>query len=73
MDNRTPQPGLGAFHAGEAAVVAQNVSYAFQGDIGHKVVLASADLTLKRGEFVILTGPSGAGKTTLMTLIGALR
>ena len=28
---------------------------------------------LEQGEFVILTGPSGAGKTTLMTLVGALR
>jgi putative ABC transport system ATP-binding protein len=28
---------------------------------------------VRRGEIVILTGPSGGGKTTLLTLIGALR
>ncbi len=56
-----------------AAVVTTSVSYAFSSDSAHKPVLTGVDFTLSRGEFVILTGPSGAGKTTLMTLIGALR
>lgn len=54
-------------------VVARKVSYAFDAGAARKQVLVEVDFTLERGEFVILTGPSGAGKTTLMTLIGALR
>ncbi|HTT82251.1 MAG TPA: ATP-binding cassette domain-containing protein [Rhizomicrobium sp.] len=54
-------------------VVARNVDHAFDTGAARKQVLFDVDFTLERGEFVILTGPSGAGKTTLMTLIGALR
>nr|TFG53604.1 MAG: ATP-binding cassette domain-containing protein [Hyphomicrobiales bacterium] len=56
-----------------AMVVAQGVEYAFGTGANSKPILKSVDFTLRPGEFVILTGPSGAGKTTLMTLIGALR
>jgi putative ABC transport system ATP-binding protein len=65
-------PG-GAPDARTALVVARNVSYAFGNGTNAKLILKSVDLDLHPGEFVILTGPSGAGKTTLMTLIGALR
>jgi putative ABC transport system ATP-binding protein len=54
-------------------VVARGVEYTFGTDANPKSILKSVDFTLEPGEFVILTGPSGAGKTTLMTLIGALR
>ena len=54
-------------------VVARKVSHAFDTGAARKQVLFEVDFDLERGEFVILTGPSGAGKTTLMTLIGALR
>jgi putative ABC transport system ATP-binding protein len=71
---------LGSLHfpfAGAAraapVVVAQKVSHAFDSGAARKQVLFDVDFSLERGEFVILTGPSGAGKTTLMTLIGALR
>jgi cell division transport system ATP-binding protein len=36
-------------------------------------VLHGLDLTLKRGEFVFLMGPSGAGKTSLLRLLGLLQ
>jgi putative ABC transport system ATP-binding protein len=58
---------------GEPGVVATGISYAFSPELDRKPVLSDINLTVGRGEFVILTGPSGAGKTTLITLIGALR
>jgi len=54
-------------------VIARQVNFAFDAGSARKQVLFDIDFVLDRGEFVILTGPSGAGKTTLMTLIGALR
>jgi putative ABC transport system ATP-binding protein len=57
--------------ASREAVSIRDVSYTFAGS--HRAILKGVDLTLVKGEFVILTGPSGAGKTTLMTLVGALR
>jgi putative ABC transport system ATP-binding protein len=38
-----------------------------------KQVLYDINLTVNRGEIVILTGHSGSGKTTLLSLIGGLR
>ncbi len=55
----------------DAAVAIHDVTYRFAQS--QWPVLKGVNLTLARGEFVILTGPSGAGKTTLMTLVGALR
>lgn len=38
-----------------------------------KQILFDINLELQPGEIVIMTGPSGAGKTSLLTLIGGLR
>jgi putative ABC transport system ATP-binding protein len=35
-------------------------------------VLHGIDLTIKKGEFIAITGPSGSGKSTLLNLIGLL-
>ncbi len=35
-------------------------------------VLTGADLTVKGGEFVVVTGPSGSGKSTLLNVLGLL-
>jgi putative ABC transport system ATP-binding protein len=58
---------------GQPAVKIRGLNHAFgQGDIRQQV-LFDLSLEISPGELIILTGASGCGKTTLLTLIGALR
>ncbi len=51
----------------------RDVYHAFgQGGL-RKTVLQGVSAEIRRGEIVLLTGPSGAGKTTILTLAGGLR
>jgi putative ABC transport system ATP-binding protein len=51
----------------------RDLTYAYgEGEL-RRPVLRDVDLTVGAGEIVLLTGPSGSDKTTLLTLIGALR
>ncbi len=57
----------------EPVVKIENLNFAFGEGALRKQILFGVDLEVERGEIVIMTGPSGGGKTTLLTLIGALR
>jgi multiple sugar transport system ATP-binding protein len=39
---------------------------------GDSVIISSADLEIKDGEFIVFVGPSGCGKSTLLRLIAGL-
>lgn len=54
-------------------VALRNLHHSFGKGSLQKTVLTDVCLDLNPGEVVILEGPSGGGKTTLLTLIGALR
>ncbi|MDX2213815.1 MAG: DevA family ABC transporter ATP-binding protein [Oculatellaceae cyanobacterium bins.114] len=57
----------------EPVVAVHHLTHTFGQGALQKVVLTDVNLNLYPGEVVILEGPSGGGKTTLLTLIGALR
>ena len=57
----------------ESVVKIENLNFAFGADALRKQILFDVNLRVGAGEIVIMTGPSGGGKTTLLTLIGALR
>jgi energy-coupling factor transport system ATP-binding protein len=52
-----------------AAVVFKNYSYAYA---KHCKVLDGVTLTIEKGSFTVITGPSGAGKTTLCLAIAGI-
>src|SRR4051812_35511835 len=54
-----------------AHLVAQDVliEYPRPGSDEVTVAVQNCDLTLERGDFVVLVGPSGCGKTTLLNAV----
>jgi polar amino acid transport system permease protein len=53
---------------GKPVIVCRNVQKAY----GAREVLKSIDLTVSRGEVVVIMGPSGSGKSTLLRMINHL-
>jgi len=55
------------------AIVAREIGFSYAADRTDGPVLRALNLTVMPGEIVVVTGASGAGKTTFLTLCGALR
>ncbi|MCA1827431.1 MAG: ATP-binding cassette domain-containing protein [Myxococcales bacterium] len=62
-----PVPGAVELRRFEREVRFENVSFRYRSP--GPLVLSNVDLTLRRGEVVALVGPSGGGKTTLLSLL----
>ena len=51
------------------------MSHQFQCPVGNQVTIKAADgisFDVEKGEFVIVVGPSGAGKTTVLNILGGM-
>ncbi len=57
----------------ESPIVIEGLNHWFGEGDAKKQALYDINLTIARGQLVILMGASGSGKTTLLTLIGCLR
>ena len=53
-------------------VILENVSKSYVTGVKKQEVLKGVDLEVETGEFVTIYGPSGAGKTTIMNIVGGL-
>jgi NitT/TauT family transport system ATP-binding protein len=57
----------------QPVLTVQGLSKVFRSQSGSEVcALSGLDLTVERGEFVVLVGPTGCGKTTLLNIVGGL-
>ena len=50
----------------------ENVTKVFFSEDLETHALSRVDLTIRRGEYVSIAGPSGGGKTTLLSILGLL-
>lgn len=53
-------------------VILKNVSKSYVTGVKKQEVLKGVNLEVETGEFVTIYGPSGAGKTTIMNIVGGL-
>lgn len=53
-------------------VILENVSKSYGTGVKKQEVLKGVNLEVETGEFVTIYGPSGAGKTTIMNIVGGL-
>lgn len=65
----TDLPGCTVLPPVEGAVCFKNVSFSYS-DEPERLVLEDVNFSVKPGETIALVGPTGAGKTTIVNLIG---
>ena len=58
--------------SGESILQLKGVSKGYQSLAGYNQVIKNINLEIEKGDFVMITGPSGVGKTTLFNCITAL-
>jgi putative ABC transport system ATP-binding protein len=69
----TPVQESATDQAGRSAVfIAKGLSKTYQMGEVQVQALLEVDLTIYRGEFIVLLGPSGSGKSTLLNILGGL-
>ncbi len=56
----------------DVIIEAHNVTKEYTGKRGRIKAIENFDIVVKEGEFVILLGPSGAGKTTVLNLLAGM-
>ncbi|MBM3263733.1 MAG: ATP-binding cassette domain-containing protein [candidate division Zixibacteria bacterium] len=66
-------PSVGTDEIGVPVIQGTGVWYSYEQETGRRPALSDCSFLFRSGEMTVLTGPSGAGKRTLLTLIGALR
>ena len=57
---------------GEALFVTSALAKIYQMGEVQVTALVNVDLTVYKGEFIVLLGPSGSGKSTLLNILGGL-
>jgi putative ABC transport system ATP-binding protein len=70
---RAEAPPVARAAAPELAVRVQGLNHYYGEGEARNQVLFGNSIEIPAGQLLVMTGPSGAGKTTILTLIGALR
>jgi putative ABC transport system ATP-binding protein len=72
QDSNARAAGNNAQPQGVALFVAKGLAKTYQMGEVTVTALVDVDLTVNKGEFIVLLGPSGSGKSTLLNILGGL-
>ena len=72
LSNQPAQESAADQAARPAVFIAKGLSKTYQMGEVRVHALLEVDLTIYRGEFIVLLGPSGSGKSTLLNILGGL-
>jgi putative ABC transport system ATP-binding protein len=72
QESNAQAAGINAQPQGAALFVAKGLAKTYQMGEVKVTALVDVDLTVNKGEFIVLLGPSGSGKSTLLNILGGL-